>query len=133
LETARRNSSLNGLEVHFLRADILTWETVLWKTYDIIVSNPPYVREMEKAKMQPNVLGYEPGIALFVPDTDPLVFYRRIAEFATKKLKNNGLLFFEINEELGSETVQLLNTLRFSNIQIKNDLRGKNRMLRCNT
>lgn len=131
IETAGRNASENSLEVNFLHADILKWEKYKWENYDLIVSNPPYVRESEKAAMLPNVLKYEPGGALFVPDSDPLLFYRNIAAFANQHLNSNGWLFFEINEKLGRETEQILEKSGFREIEIKSDLFGKERMLRC--
>jgi release factor glutamine methyltransferase len=131
LETARKNASLNNLEVDFIHADMLKWEEFQWKKFSLIVSNPPYVRESEKEAMFPNVLNFEPEKALFVTDSNPLVFYRRIAQFAQKHLMKNGWLFFEINENQGKETVELLEALGFREIVIKNDLFGKERMLRC--
>lgn len=131
LETAQKNAIINNLEVNFFQADILKWEDFKWEQYKLIVSNPPYVRESEKEAMFPNVLNYEPGKALFVSDSDSLVFYRRIAEFAQKYLEENGLLFFEINENLGKEMQYLLENLRFRKIVVKKDLFGKKRMLRC--
>jgi release factor glutamine methyltransferase len=131
LETARENAALNSLNVSFFLADILNWENYHWENYRLIVSNPPYVRESEKAAMFSNVLKYEPEKALFVSDSDPLLFYRRIAEFAQKYLGKNGWLFFEINENLGKETQHLLENLGFREIVIKKDLFGKERMLSC--
>lgn len=131
LETASENASDNNLNVVFVEADILKWEQQNWEMFDVIISNPPYIRELEKEKMLPNVLKYEPNSALFVPDSDSLIFYRRIAEFALKQLKSNGFLFFEINENLGLEMKELLEKKGFKNITIKKDLHGKDRMLRC--
>ena len=131
LKTAAQNGKENNLEVDFLQADILNWEQKSWNRPDLIVSNPPYVRELEKEKMQSNVLDYEPETALFVSDSDPLLFYRRIAEFALKYLNPNGDLFFEINENLGNETLKMLELMGFQNCTIKADLFGKERMLRC--
>lgn len=131
LETARENAALNSLNVSFFLADILNWENYHWENYRLIVSNPPYVRESEKAAMFSNVLKYEPEKALFVSDSDPLLFYRRIAEFAQKYLEETGWLFFEINENLGKETQHLLENLGFREIVIKKDLFGKERMLSC--
>ena len=131
LETARKNGEINNLNVNFFQADILTWENSGWEIYDLIVSNPPYVRESEKEAMFPNVLKYEPESALFVSDSDPLLFYRRIAEFAQKLLNETGWLFFEINEKSGMQTAQLLEKKGFRAIEIKKDLFGKERMIRC--
>lgn len=131
LETAKENAAMNNLQVIFFQADILRWEDYVWGNFDVIVSNPPYVRESEKAEMQPNVLNYEPGKALFVPDSDPLLFYRRIAGFAQRQLNENGLIFFEINENLADETVELLENSGFCEVELKKDLSGKQRMVRC--
>ena len=131
LQTAEKNAIQNKLDIHFIKADIFDWEKLNWETFDVIVSNPPYVRELEKVKMEPNVLNYEPSAALFVPDADPLIFYSAIAGFAKKHLKKNGFLFFEINEALTSEVENLLLGAGFSNIEIKKDINGKFRMVRC--
>jgi release factor glutamine methyltransferase len=131
IQTAEINSNLNRLDVDFFQADILNWEKYEWDSFDLIVSNPPYVREMEKVKMQPNVLNYEPQMALFVPDDDPLIFYRKIASFAKKYLQKNGWLYFEINENLGNEMTLLIQNLGFRKTEVKKDINGKVRMLRC--
>jgi release factor glutamine methyltransferase len=131
LEIARQNAIINGLEVNFFQADILGWEHTKWDKFDVIVSNPPYIRESEKAKIHANVLDYEPGSALFVSDNDPLVFYRSIGVFAKKHLARDGRLFFEINENLGMEMKTLLLKIGFCNIEIRKDINGKNRMVCC--
>ncbi len=131
LEIARGNAETNNLQITLFQADILNWQHYVWGNFDLIVSNPPYVRESEKAVMQPNVLEHEPGSALFVPDDDPLLFYRYIAGFAKLHLNEKGWLFFEINESLGTETADLLEKSGFREIEVKKDLFGKNRMLRC--
>jgi release factor glutamine methyltransferase len=131
LEIARKNAVIHSLNVDFSMADILRWENRHWEMADLIVSNPPYIRESEKAAMLPNVLDYEPKEALFVPDSDPLLFYRKIAHFARKFLKKEGWLFFEINENLGPELAGMLKNEGFSAIKIKKDLFEKDRMLRC--
>jgi release factor glutamine methyltransferase len=131
LENAKENAILNGLDVHFFHADILKWEEYNWGQYDLMVSNPPYVSVSEKEVMLPNVLKYEPGEALFVSDSDPLLFYHRIAGFAQHHLNENGWLFFEINEKFGQEITQLLKKTAFREIKIKKDLFGKVRMVRC--
>ena len=97
----------------------------------INVSNPPYVRNLEKQEIKKNVLDYEPHLALFVEDTDALLFYRKIAQLALKNLSPNGLLFFEINQYLGKETVELLENLGFKNIELKKDIYGNDRMIKC--
>lgn len=131
LEVARQNAVKNNLEVGFFQNDILRWEEFECKNYDVIVSNPPYIRESEKALMHSNVLNYEPENALFVTDGDPLVFYRSIAAFAKKYLFKNGLLFFEINENLGVEMNEMLVDFGFKDIEIRKDINGKNRMICC--
>jgi len=109
--------------------DILQAEQVEWASYDVIVSNPPYVRESEREWMQERVLRYEPERALFVSDEDPLLFYRLIARFAQKYLSPAGSLFFEINEAFGSEMLSLLSSLNFQNIRLKHDFFGKPRFI----
>ncbi|HPF50646.1 MAG TPA: peptide chain release factor N(5)-glutamine methyltransferase [Draconibacterium sp.] len=131
LETASNNAKLNKLEVNFRKADILHFDVSNWAELDVVVSNPPYVRLSEKQLMQKNVLDFEPVGALFVPDDDPLLFYRAIAEFSMNSLRKNGFLFLEINEYLGAETVDLLEETGFRNVEIRMDLFGKNRMIRC--
>ena len=128
---ATENAQKHQLEVIFELADILKWHERSWPRFDVIVSNPPYVMEREKKQMEANVLEYEPGLALFVSDTDPLIFYRTIAQFASKQLNESGYLFFEINENLGDEMVELVKQLGFKSIELRRDLNGKNRMLRC--
>jgi len=140
LEVAIRNAELNKVEINFIEANILEVEDLsilstsnsqLPASIDIIVSNPPYVRNLEKQEIKKNVLEYEPHLALFVEDTDALLFYRKIAQLALKNLIPNGLLFFEINQYLGKETVKLLQNLGFKNIELKKDIYGNDRMIRC--
>lgn len=131
LKIARQNAEINKLNVHFFQADILHPKNTCRETYTVIVSNPPYVRESEKAVMSPNVLNHEPHSALFVSDTNPLLFYRKIATLARTFLEENGHLFFEINENLGHEVAELLSDNKFRNIEVKKDLSGKTRMVRC--
>jgi release factor glutamine methyltransferase len=131
LKIACENAELNELIVDFFQADILKTKT-LPKQYNVIVSNPPYVRELEKKQMQQNVLKYEPDSALYVKDKDPLLFYRVISQLAKNHLKANGKLFFEINEYLADELTELLKSEGFQNIEIKKDIFGKDRMLKCN-
>lgn len=126
LEVARQNARNQGVEIEFVQADALNDSLSQLPEYDLIVSNPPYVRELEKAEMQPNVLDYEPHLALFVPNDDPLLFYRRIAEIAHKHLVTNGLLIVEINENLGEETAGLLRANGFET-SLHNDFKGKTR------
>ena len=130
LEVAKRNAVSNNVEVNFIQANILEVED-LNQHFDIVVSNPPYVRNLEKQEIKKNVLDYEPHLALFVDDTDALLFYRKIAQLALKNLSPNGLLFFEINQYLGNETVELLENLGFKNIELKKDIYGNDRMIKC--
>ena len=130
LEVAKRNAVSNNVEVNFIQANILEVED-LNQHFDIVVSNPPYVRNLEKQEIKKNVLDYEPHLALFVEDTDALLFYRKIAQLALKNLSSNGLLFFEINQYLGNETVELLENLGFKNIELKKDVYGNDRMIKC--
>ncbi len=133
LKTAKSNARNNGLEILFDRVDILSFEPEEkhFQKYDIIVSNPPYVRESEKKLMEPNVVEHEPHLALFVNDNDPLIFYREISKKATRMLKEGGFLFFEINEAFGDEVKQLLSGLGFRDIEVKSDLSGKGRMVKA--
>lgn len=130
LKIAEQNARNNNVNINFTRLNILNREQHHFKSkYDIIVSNPPYVREKDKQLMQQNVLNYEPKIALFVSNTEPLIFYEAITDFAIKHLKKNGKLYFEINEFLSAEISDLLDKKLFSNITIKKDLNGKDRMI----
>lgn len=133
LETAQRNAVLNKVAIHFIETDILKLESLeeIGTKFDIIVSNPPYVRNLEKEEIKKNVLDYEPHLALFVEDDDALLFYRKIAILAKNGLKENGVLYFEINQYLGKETVDLLAALGFQNIDLKKDFYGNDRMIRC--
>jgi release factor glutamine methyltransferase len=133
LVVAKENAKRNNTTIEFINANILdegSWNlNYANSNLDILVSNPPYVRNLEKASMQPNVLENEPGLALFVENDDPLLFYRKIADFATQKLKKGGQLFFEINQYLGAETKQLLQKENFRQITLRKDLNGNDRML----
>ena len=130
LEVAKRNAASNKVEINFIQTNILEVED-LNQNFDIIVSNPPYVRNLEKQEIKKNVLNYEPHLALFVEDTDALLFYRKIAQLALKNLSPNGLLFFEINQYLGKETVELLQNLGFKNIELKKDIYDNDRIIKC--
>ncbi|MDR0844785.1 MAG: peptide chain release factor N(5)-glutamine methyltransferase [Tannerella sp.] len=132
LETARRNALRNDAPVRFIQADILA-DTLLDElpVFDMIVSNPPYVMEREKAGMKPNVLEYEPHLALFVPDDDPLLFYRRIADIGLEKLKPNGLLYFEINRSCGDMMEEMLTQKGFRGIERTYDLCGNERFIKA--
>lgn len=130
IQTARRNAELNGVGISVIEFNILTdFPEVDFSPLDVIVSNPPYVRFSEKDQMNKNVLNFEPELALFVPDDDPLIFYKRIAKFAREHLNPGGRLYFEINEAFGSECSEMLQGSGFSNIVLKKDIHGKDRML----
>lgn len=128
LATAMKNADLNKTKVVFELKNILETND-LERQFDIIISNPPYVRNIEKAEIKPNVLEYEPHLALFVEDDDPLLFYRKIARLALKNLNPNGKLYFEINQYLGKETVELLSELQFSTVELRKDIYGNDRMV----
>ena len=130
LEMARKNAVDNEVEVNFMLKNILETDSLVEK-YDVIVSNPPYVRNLEKQEIKKNVLAYEPHLALFVEDSDALLFYRKIAQLALTSLTPNGKLFFEINQYLGKETVALLENLGFKNIELRKDFVGNDRMICC--
>ena len=129
LEVAQHNAKQNEVAVTFIQADILTLD-ILDTSFDIIVSNPPYVRELEKKEMKANVTEYEPKEALFVSDNDPLLFYKAIARFAINNLKKGGSLYFEVNQYLAQETRQLLEDQNFTDIELRKDLFGNDRMLK---
>ena len=133
LKIAKQNAILNEVNVEFVLDDILNYRhTELVSVshyYDVIVSNPPYVRNLEKAEIQPNVLDNEPHLALFVDDENPLQFYKAICEFAQINLKDNGTLYFEINEYLGEEMIKLMKEFNFKDVELKKDMFGKDRMI----
>ena len=130
LEIAKQNTEINKVDVDFLHQSILDTED-LFHEFDIIVSNPPYVRNLEKEEIKKNVLDYEPHLALFVEDNDALIFYRKIAQLAQKNLSEKGKLYFEINQYLGKETVELLENIGFQNIKLIKDVYGNDRMIQC--
>lgn len=131
LKVARGNARLNNTNVQFTLFNIILPETSdICGLWDIIVSNPPYVTESEKAQMKKNVLNYEPHNALFVPDNDPLVFYRAILEFAKSNLRPGGNIFFEINELFGRQMVQLLQKFNYQNVVLHKDINEKDRMIK---
>lgn len=131
LDLARENCDKYQLCPTFLYGDVLQWQNLGLDTYDIIVSNPPYVREQEKKYMHENVLAHEPHNALFVPDDNPLLFYEAIANLGLQHLKNKGHLYFEINEYLGAEMINLLKSKGYTELTLRKDLNGKDRMLRA--
>lgn len=128
IDTATKNALLNKVDIDFLELDILSKETILPET-SIIVSNPPYVMHSEKVLMQSNVLNFEPHLALFAEESDPLIFYKAITEKAIKYLHPKGKIYFEINEQFGKETAELLIQNGFSKVKILKDLSGKDRMV----
>jgi release factor glutamine methyltransferase len=131
LRTAENNAEKNEVSVSFVQRDVLLITTEEMDQFDIIVSNPPYVRDSEKELMQENVLNHEPHLALFVKDQDPLLFYRKIAQLAARSLSAGGLLFFEINRDMGQATIDLLANLGFRDMELRKDLSGNYRMLKA--
>lgn len=132
LETIVKNAHLNQTEITAVEFDILSKKPEqVFPEFDVIVSNPPYIREREKTMMQKNVLEYEPSLALFVPDHDPLLFYRQIAAFAFSHLKSKGYLYVEINEAFGRECVEMFDQTGFGEIVLRKDIHGKDRMVRA--
>ncbi len=130
LTVAESNSALNEVNVHFVISNVLELSS-LENEFDIIVSNPPYVRNSEKIEIKNNVLKYEPDTALFVEDDDPLLFYRKIGKLSLESLNPNGYLFFEINQYLGKEMVDLLSDLGYQHIELRKDVFGNDRMIKC--
>lgn len=131
LTVAKDNAKLNKVEIHCIHNDILNFKTEQdMSQFDVIVSNPPYVRHLEKQEINNNVLQHEPHLALFVDDDDALVFYREISEFSKKHLKKNGLLYFEINEYLGKDMKRLMHDSNFKDINLKQDIFNKDRMIK---
>lgn len=129
LDIARRNNETLHASVHFLQRDVLTYLPDEKEYYDVIVSNPPYVTESEKQLMEPNVLDWEPFSALFVPDNDPLLFYRRIAELGKKMLIAGGKLYFEINRSFGEATAAMLSEQGYANLRVLKDISGNDRIV----
>ena len=130
LTLSAHNAELNNAEVHFLQQNILETKA-LQKSYDIIVSTPPYVRNLEKTEIEVNVLDYEPHLALFVEDHDALIFYRKIAELAKGALSPKGRLYVEINQYLAEETQVLFKEFGFNEVELRNDFAGKPRMIKA--
>jgi release factor glutamine methyltransferase len=134
LNLANENAKFIQMDVNFFKFDLLKSSILNFpkKSFDCWVSNPPYIPFKDKIKMHSNVLNFEPHIALFVDDQDALIFYRKIATLAKDYLNENGFLFFEIHENLATQVKYLLENYGFSNIEIKQDLQGKNRMIKAN-
>ncbi len=131
IELAKKNADINQVQIDFFQADLLNPEKLIFESpFDILVSNPPYIREFEKAAVEDRVLKYEPSEALFVPDENPLIFYREIIEFARKNLKSTGKVYVEINQELGEKTKDLFLTC-FDMVELKQDLSGNFRMIKA--
>ena len=136
LKIAKRNAGINRVQLTFYEKDILQPSKTadsIEDDFDVIVSNPPYVMEKEKAEMEKNVLDYEPSLALFVPDDNPLLFYNNIARFAEQKLKKKGYLYFEINAQMGEAVVNMLRMMEFKNVELIQDLSGKDRFVKAQT
>lgn len=131
LEVAIANAKKNSLLVNFRLVDILNQAQQANEKWDIIVSNPPYIPEQEKVEILPNVLNYEPHLALFVPNDSPLLFYSAIALFAIKNLKPKGKLYFEIHKDAGERCMELLSILGFENIELRKDISGNDRMIKA--
>lgn len=132
LQVAQANANTNNTAIGFIHCDVLNkneWHKL--PEADIIVSNPPYIPLDEKASMHENVLEFEPHLALFVSNEDPLIFYKAIADLAKSKLKRNGVIYFEIHEDLGSSVQHLLESKNFRHVELKKDLQGKDRMIRA--
>ena len=135
LQIAKKNANHNNVNIHLIKLDILKPNVIQGidkdLKFDIIVSNPPYVRESEKHEIQKNVLQNEPHQALFVEDANPLIYYDKITDFAKLHLKTNGVLFLEINQYLGKEMVTLLQQKKFKNIELRKDIFGNDRMVKA--
>lgn len=129
LSVARANNDALQAKVRFYRRDVLAYQAEKGECYDVIVSNPPYVTEAEKCEMEHNVLDWEPSLALFVPDNDPLLFYRRIAELSSALLAPGGRLFFEINRAFGQAVAVMLREKGYANPRIIKDISGNDRIV----
>ncbi|MEQ8478596.1 peptide chain release factor N(5)-glutamine methyltransferase [Fulvivirga sp.] len=130
IKIARQNATRHNVDIDFLMIDILT-ERIPVIGLDVLVSNPPYITESEKVLMKPNVLNYEPNTALFVSDEDPLIFYQKIASAGRGCLRDEGRLYFEINERFGNQVAQLLENEGYKNIEIIQDINGKDRIVKA--
>ena len=134
LHVAKQNAALNKVDITYVKADVLddsSWNVFKDLKFDTIVSNPPYVRVLEKELMQANVIKHEPDIALFVEDEDPLLFYKKIAQLSSIYLKPEGKLYFEINEYLSKEMKEMLEFEGFKHIELRKDMFKKDRMIKC--
>lgn len=136
LAIARANATGNGVDVDFFEADVLASDAVVAETlggrkFDIIVSNPPYIPQREGCAMHVNVTGHEPDIALFVPDDDPLLFYRRIAGHGEHLLEPGGSIYFEVHESIGLQVAETLGQMGYIGVELRKDINSKERMVRC--
>ena len=132
LALAKENAELHKAAVRFIKKDVLLMHpTDVASTFDVVVSNPPYIASSEKNSMKANVLANEPHLALFVPNTNPLIFYERIASIAQEKLNLGGFLFVEISERFGKEVLELLEKKGFKHVELRQDLGGKDRMVKA--
>lgn len=130
LQVAQRNAGRNQVDVLFRKVDVLG-DVPEGVPYDVIVSNPPYIAEKEKLRMEHNVLDWEPSVALFVPDEDPLLFYRRIAQLGCSMLKSGGSLYYEINQAYGQETMEMLASMGYQSVELRKDAWGNDRMVKA--
>lgn len=133
IKVAKENANQNDIAVDFINDSILNPKIISDSKYmfDVIVSNPPYVRNLEKQEVKKNVLEFEPHLALFVEDDDALIFYKKITEYALNHLKKDGVLYFEINQYLGKETVMLIKNLGFQSVELRKDMSGNDRMIKA--
>ena len=131
LRVTKDNATKNHVKVKVKKVDILSDDIFGFGNYDVIVSNPPYICEEEKEEMEKNVFEYEPSLALFVPNEDPLLFYRKIGLLALQLLNNGGLLFFEINRRFGKEVVAMLQELGYEAVEMRQDMFGNDRMVKA--
>ena len=129
IDVAKENTKNNKVEIDFMLQDILQAETL--SKVDLIVSNPPYILNSEKQKMEANVLDFEPDLSLFISDNDPLLFYKKIGVLAEKSLNCGGKLYFEINEKYGAEILEMLSEIGFVDIALKKDINDKDRMVKA--
>ncbi|WP_109298966.1 peptide chain release factor N(5)-glutamine methyltransferase [Aquimarina sp. AU474] len=130
IEVAKENARINQVKVTYITTDVLN-EEIFHEDFDVIVSNPPYVRELEKKEMKSNVLENEPSLALFVTNNDPLLFYTKITTIALHKLKPDGSLYFEINQYLSRETKKMIEASHFESVILKKDMYHNDRMIRA--
>jgi release factor glutamine methyltransferase len=136
LQLAKENAQTHGVSIEFMEVDIMSWKTnpilsSCSQSLDVVISNPPYIQELDKKTMNRNVLDYEPDIALFVDNDDPLIFYKAIAGWSSRSLVKGGSLYLEINERFGNEITTLLNERGFEDIELRKDIHGKDRMVAC--